>query len=907
MGISHKNLIKSEAEYVRTYTDIKGVDFSAAERAENGRLPYIENMYRDYDGEGDYIIESVPGFRSIFHLGARINSMFLQKISDSEEYIVVHAGTGLYRFSVAERDSGATLSSIATLKNTRSCGVVFNGSLYILDGENITVVSQNGSVSTVEDVSSSPPYIPTTYLGGEEYEQRNLLTDSFSEVITPDGLFEITHGTSNLKYKILSRDKRTCAVIGAAEEISGVLYIPSVAVIGNKKYTVTEISSCAFRASTSLNTLITNEGLLKIGAEAFASCNQLANVFLSDSVKTIATEAFSDCTSLSELFIGSGLSEVGKNAFTECMMLTGLRYADDSDAFTKITGTEYLPGNISYLESYLPIKIEININTPAKEITSLMLGEDSLQFSPLYKDGIVKSVIADIPNRHNITGKSITITGKADGSKFKKSEHGTDIREIFSLSPENGELIKKCTKAAVFDGRIFLSGNPNLPNTVFFSGEGRSGAVSPLYFGAFDYINDGVGGYPVISMLAAQDTLTVFKSGDDGNGSIFYHCREKGSSSVRPILYPVSYIHSGVCAVGDTSVFFDDPLFVSEQGICALDKNNGTLGRDVVCRSHNVNPKFLSEKLSDVRLTVWCGYLVAAVDTHIYLADSRKTFIHKTGGREYEWFYLNDVGYAQSNSSWFHFHSQPYRYYKVYEEAIDQKIPPGTEVLSAMSLAGYHTPYVYYAFVGNTRYHVYPTGEHKIDGFYGTSDVIAANELLFIGCKNGTICVFNNDKRGVAPPRLLENDPDFDESEFKEKMGRRIHSDFYDFCNIAPKYIIKTGWDNCDIPYLSKNTVTGSVTVKCKCNPKSIIHCESETDRKKTIDEKGFCASPISFTDFHFNNFSFDTQSTVTISSRAKERAWVEKQMTVYSDTFRAPMGIYSISYRFKVNGRIKK
>ena len=61
MAITHKNLASSESEYVKTYKNIKGVDFSADCAVGDGRLPYMENLYRDYDAESDYIIESVPG------------------------------------------------------------------------------------------------------------------------------------------------------------------------------------------------------------------------------------------------------------------------------------------------------------------------------------------------------------------------------------------------------------------------------------------------------------------------------------------------------------------------------------------------------------------------------------------------------------------------------------------------------------------------------------------------------------------------------------------------------------------------------------------------------------------------------------------------------------------------------
>ena len=157
------------------------------------------------------------------------------------------------------------------------------------------------------------------------------------------------------------------------------------------------------------------------------------------------------------------------------------------------------------------------------------------------------------------------------------------------------------------------------------------------------------------------------------------------------------------------------------------------------------------------------------------------------------------------------------------------------------------------------------------------------------------------------PERLLESDESFDIEAFKSYMGKRIHSDFYDFDDIAPRYVIKTGRDNCDVPYLSKNTTRGSLTLKYKSFAGSRLKCECETDRQMINDQGGFAGCAISFTDMHFDNFSFDTQDAMTVSARANEKNWIEKQFTVYSDEHRSPIGIYSINYRFKINGRIKK
>ena len=81
----------SGAEYTISYPLLGGVDLGREGRVGRERLAYAENMYRDYDGEGGGIIESLPGFREIARLGERVHSLFVQRGNDGARYVIVHA------------------------------------------------------------------------------------------------------------------------------------------------------------------------------------------------------------------------------------------------------------------------------------------------------------------------------------------------------------------------------------------------------------------------------------------------------------------------------------------------------------------------------------------------------------------------------------------------------------------------------------------------------------------------------------------------------------------------------------------------------------------------------------------------------------------------------------------------
>ena len=901
MALFKKNLKRSDTEYTKVCSEIKGVDFSGKSGLADGRAPYIENMYRDYERDGDLILESVPGYREVRRFGGRINGLFLQSVSQSEEFIIVHSANGLYRFSVSERDSVNSPKKIATLNNTRSRAFSHGGHIYVMDGERIIAVDAEGKAIELGTEGDGLAYIPTTYLNGKELEQRNLLTDRFKEEYEAEGLYGFEYGSEGIRYFITDRNSLTCSVTGVDESFSGRLYIPSSVKIGEKFYSVTEIASSAFRGNPSIDGVVASEGLKRIGSFAFAECGGLKMAALPDSLTFIGVGAFSGCEGLGEVYFGSGLSHVGGDAFGGCDGLLGLHYPGDSESFSHIEGCEELAERTVAHSRYLPLKVRLPILTGASAVTSLTVGGEFFPFSEVRNDGIVTAIDFEIPDRYSALGKRISAECIFIGKRQKPSEYGEELCELITEGTDSG-FIKGCTGAVAFDGRIFLYGHPKKPNTVFFSTTATGGK---LYFGALDFFSDGTEDYPITSILGAHDTLAILKRGDDGNGSIFYHTPEDTKSTPRPRTYPTAYVHRGVRAEGDSAIFLDDPVFISNRGICALERRGESISREVVCRSHNVNARLLSEDPSTIRFAVWCGYLAVAAEHRIYLADSRQLFTHESGEREYEWFFMNGVGDDCYDNCSFRFHSIPYSGLSVHENA-DAPVPDDYSVSFKLASDGYPSTYVYMAIKDKVRYHAYPTVERKKSTSSPITEMISTKDLLFFGCKNGTVCVFNNDKRSLPPERLCENDPELDKEEYALHAKRGIHPDFYHFNRTAARYEIRTGLDECGLPGLAKRTLPSSVCVKLACYPGSEAVITSRTSGEVAWGDGKVNSTLFSFTDMHFGKLSFNTEDEKTFVRSDRGAPWGEKEICVFSEEFCSPLGIHSISYRYKISGRIK-
>ena len=872
------------SEYTTTYSGMRGVDFNGSLKNGRTRFAHLENMYHDYDSE-DGRIESIPGFRQIMKLPKRINAIYMQKNREGQRRLVIHAGNTLYRMLLDDKNEVRDAEKIGTVNDFESHAFSYGYDIYLLDGERMWKIPETGVAIAVGDTGAMP-YVPMTYDCGVEYEQRNLLTDRFKErnLISSTDVF--THGSHEVYYRITDADKGFCAAVGINEAFElGPLHIPSYVDIGGEKFRVTEIADGAFRGNVNINALRLNEGIIRIGREAFAGCTSLFRIFGSDTLTRIDDEAFSGCVLLEHLYLGRDFEGFGKDSFLGCTRLAHVYYPGSAEDF-KLIENNATVGNAKVERSEIPktALLDIPLNTPTLNVESVTVSGEPISYTSVKSGDVVRSVIISATDRRAFEGKEVIINGVATPG----------VGDV-----AGGSVVEKCRICESFDGRIFLSGNPELPNTVIYSARGDNGRNDPLYFGVYNYFNDGTGAFGVVSMLAAGDSLAVFKSEDDGGGSIFYHTPKSTDSNIIPRVYPVSYVHGGVSALGESISFFDDPVFITRGGLCALDKKTINLERSIACRSHNVNPRLLAEDLTRAKLGKWRGYLVLSVEGRIYLADSRAMFLHESGYYEYEWYYLSGVGSWENATRVYRYASTPKVGYTVHQTPEERVYEV---VWSEADKAG---EVHYYTIEGGKKYSVYPTEEYEGGTFYPAIALLTTeDDLLIFGTENGIVCVFNNDKRGVAPPDVSE-DNDFDADEYKSKYGRRIHPYYYSFHDHTPTYAVRTVLDNCGIPHLTKSTVKHSLAIKMSSSGNGSVVCEVGTDRSGYSENARIPNAEVDFSCFNFAFLAFETASHFTIPISEKEKNWIEKEIAV-SSTDGAPIAIYSMSYRFTVKGRIK-
>lgn len=284
----------------------------------------------------------------------------------------------------------------------------------------------------------------------------------------------------------------------------------------------------------------------------------------------------------------------GGEVYEDVNMLTGERI---NTFLADGTSTEY---HLDTQDIDVDVVPEVKIN-----------GATTTEFTVNYGDGVI--TFQKAPEAPSTEGQdNVEI-------RFKKIVSGHRAR------------INNCTLLQVFDNRVFFSGNPDYPNTVW-----NSSLNDPTYCSDLDFYNEGLDMAAVKGLVAGNNALWVFKESSQANTTIFYH--NPVIDSVRGKIYPSTHSSIYTGCVGAAINFNDDIVFFSDRGMEAIN-GDVTTEQAIAHRSSFVDRKLIDEsEYEDMSVVEWEGYLLVFIGNHVYLADSR-AFYTIDNHVEYEWFY----------------------------------------------------------------------------------------------------------------------------------------------------------------------------------------------------------------------------------------------------------------------------
>lgn len=199
--------------------------------------------------------------------------------------------------------------------------------------------------------------------------------------------------------------------------------------------------------------------------------------------------------------------------------------------------------------------------------------------------------------------------------------------------PRYRNSILGCTLLQVFDNRVFVSGNPDIPNYLW-----HCSLHDPTYFSDLDYYEEGMDAAEIRGLVAGNNALWVFRAPSDANTTVFYHTPTIDEEYGK--IYPSA--HSSITAgcVGRAINFNDDIVFFSERGMEGI-SGDITTEQAAAHRSSLVDRHMtFGGGYADMVLCEWDGYLLVCIGRDVYLADSRAMF-QVDNHMEYEWFYWN--------------------------------------------------------------------------------------------------------------------------------------------------------------------------------------------------------------------------------------------------------------------------
>lgn len=229
-------------------------------------------------------------------------------------------------------------------------------------------------------------------------------------------------------------------------------------------------------------------------------------------------------------------------------------------------------------------------------------------------------------------------------------ENVDNVRIGYYVAPkedDGAEVINKCTVAKLYGvggntNRLFLSGNPDFPNRIFYSELDNF-----LHFPKQNYLTVGVDASIVVGFSKVSDYLAVHKEDNGQDASIFLI-----SGSLDYNSKAVFAVKSGINSNGAISKyafcdFFGEPLYLTKNGVYAITTQEITFEKYAENRSFYINPELCEFDLSGACAIEYNNYYYLSVGGGVvYAADGRQKVYESNAPMssfQYEWYKLDNI------------------------------------------------------------------------------------------------------------------------------------------------------------------------------------------------------------------------------------------------------------------------
>lgn len=643
--------------------------------------------------------------------------------------------------------------------------------------------------------------------------------------------------------------------------------------------------------------------------------------------------------------ITTGTYSYNFSAYVPTTYLNGLPYEQKNmlsvrskEKYTNVTTTaeQRNDGNTTTTVYYVSVRLHEKVpegSSPYKSnIVSVKLDGNPVSESEFlvtrYQD-YVTNIRVDTTDRTSGGTHTVEVEYASDPALFTSYRDFEDYKDKSTFNEGNPsytgtayDAIAGCTICATFDERIFLAGNPNLPNTVFYSQRDLTGYNNPTYFGVLNYNNLGTSNAPITAMIPSANALYVLKDDSATDPTMYVLSGFSTEKDLIPRIYTVESGLPGIGCKGAACNFLDDIVFMSRNGVVGIDKQAVNLERTLGDRSVLINGKLLQEDVTQAVFAEAEGYLWCLFKNngHVYLADSRAY----TQGAGYEWYFIDSVGSWENDEDYYEYTNEDIARNgaTTVTDELEYLVKPSNKDGEQFNGGSGNTFTVNIDRIkhdvilvesvdengqtvyedGRIVYHqVVKTGEKICTNstvFYPANQMVASNDRILFRTNNGVLLTFNNDKRGE---RAASED-----DETPNRYPFMLRPEWYTFCGHRIESFVETSDDDGGIGNLTKNTVRRSAVVDLKAMLGSRYSVSIYTDRdgwKEDVYATGSMNDAID-ADQSAANFSGDDHVITQI--RERTRKWVHKRYRIESNGFCSSFGLYRITYDVEINGRVK-
>ena len=345
---------------------------------------------------------------------------------------------------------------------------------------------------------------------------------------------------------------------------------------------------------------------------------------------------------LTELY--SNMSTTNKSVFNK---FKDYLYINDGENYLYYDGTSVEPvTNIAYIPTTSigrkpsgggEMLEDVNVLQPSRKNTFLADGTSTDYYlDSTNVDSIDVVMVDDILQVEGTDYTVDLVHGKvafttAPGEPSISGQDNVYI-QFRKLIPGYANRIANCTRAVMWDNRIFFTGNENYPNALF-----HSELDNPAYISDLSYYEDGANDSAIKDIVVGSDVIWVFKYNDQNNANVFYHTKTIDEEQGK--VYPTVKGNVSTGCYTRAINFKDDILYLSRSGLEGIQTTELDSRQIIAHRSSLVDPKLINA--SDYKDTEFCefkGYLLILDGDKVFLADGRQKFANQNSF-EYEWYY----------------------------------------------------------------------------------------------------------------------------------------------------------------------------------------------------------------------------------------------------------------------------